>query len=138
MSQIVAVLVALCIGLAVGSVFVFLPARGGSPGSGGTVEGVVSVGPAQPVCGAGMSCNVNMSGYSLIFTPDCSGLCSPLSRVAPLQADGSYSIALAAGKYTVSMDSCSWMGCSSALPRTVSVTAGEITLLNITIDMGIR
>lgn len=133
-----AALVVACVGLAVGLAIALVPTRPASTGSDGTVEGVVSIGPAQPVCRVGESCNLNMSGYSLTFTPSCGGLCTSLSRSVPLEADGSYSIALVSGKYIVSMGSCGWIGCSSALPRTISVSAGGTTLLNITIDTGIR
>ena len=137
-SPLVGVLVVTCVGLAFASALALTSGHAVSTGSDGTVEGVVSVGPSQPVCRAGESCDVNMSGYSLVFTPDCTGLCSALSRAVPLESDGHFSVTLPVRKYVVSMDSCEWIGCSAALPRTVSLSAGKTTLLNISIDTGIR
>ncbi len=137
MSPLGAVLIAAAVGLVLGSVLILAPSSP-PPGATGTVEGVVSVGPSQPVCRVGEPCTVNMTGYSLVFTKQCSSLCPALSRAAPLAGDGSYSIALPAGTYSVTLSSCPWLRCSSAVPRTVSVDSGQTTFLNITIDTGIR
>ena len=40
----------------------------------GVVTGLVTVGPSQPVCSPNQSCNVNLTGYGLIFTSQCSEL----------------------------------------------------------------
>ncbi|MDE1852541.1 MAG: hypothetical protein KGI38_02205 [Thaumarchaeota archaeon] len=121
-----------------GLAFLYVPSHTLPPNAYGMVEGVVSVGPSQPVCRVGESCNVNMTGYSLIFTWQCYGLCPALSRPVALGADGRYAVSLPVGTYTASLSSCPWLGCSSALPRTVTVDSGLTTTLNITIDTGIR
>ncbi len=111
-----------------------------SSGMKGVVAGYVTVGPSQPSCSTTQSCNVNMSGYRLVFTPQCaaSASCEPSS--APLSPSGHYSILLPAGNYTVTglSPSCQWQGCSSAFPKDVTVQGGMQITLDFTIDTGIR
>ncbi len=111
----------------------------GSSGIKGVVTGYVTVGPSQPVCYANQTCNVNMTGYSLVFRPQCSSS-NCQSEMATLSPSGHYSIFLPAGNYTViglSPD-CKWMGCASAFPKTVTVEAGMQLVFNVDIDTGIR
>lgn len=112
-----------------------------SAGMEGVVTGFVTVGPSQPVCSENKSCNVDMTGYSIVFTPQCavSALnCKALT--ASLSPAGHYSILLPEGTYTVTglNPSCSWVGCSSAFPKTVAVEGGMQLVLNFEIDTGIR
>jgi len=107
----------------------------------GVVTGYVTVGPSQPVCRANQTCNVDMSGYSLVFTPVCSGpthACLPIE--AALSPSGHYSILVSPGVYTASglSPSCGWMGCSAAFPKNVTVMGGMQVVLDINIDTGIR
>jgi hypothetical protein len=138
LSPLAVALVLIGIGLGIVSTLVYASSQVTLGNMNGTVEGVVSVGPSQPVCHVGESCTVNMTGYSLIFTKSCSGLCPALSRSATLDADGRYSISLPSGTYAVTLNSCPWLGCEAAFPRTVSVDVGQVTSLNITVDTGIR
>jgi len=112
-----------------------------SSGIQGVVTGYVTVGPSQPVCPANQNCNVNMSGYSLVFAPQCSGSVSDCqTRVAQLTQWGHYAILLPAGVYTATglYPSCGWMGCASAFPRTITVEGGMQLVFNVDIDTGIR
>ncbi len=107
----------------------------------GVVAGFVTVGPSQPVCRANESCNVNLSGYAVVFTPQCAGegqSCQP--SLAPLSPAGHYSALLPEGNYTVTglSPSCQWVGCSSAFPRAVFVQGGMQIELDFSIDTGIR
>ena len=105
----------------------------------GVVTGYVTVGPSQPVCQMNQTCNVNMTGYSLVFTPQCSGSgCQ--SRMAQLSPAGHYSILLPPGNYSVTglYPDCKWMGCSSAFPKTVTVEGGMQIVFDVSIDTGIR
>ncbi len=107
----------------------------------GVVTGYVTVGPSQPVCSTNQTCDENMSGYSLVFTPQCLGLSSNCqASTAELSPGGHYSILLPAGNYSVTglYPSCKWMGCSSAFPMTVVVEGGMQLVFNIDIDTGIR
>lgn len=107
----------------------------------GVVAGFVTVGPSQPVCRANESCNVDMTGYSIVFTPQCAGQgqsCQP--STAPLSPAGHYSALLREGNYTVTglSPSCPWVGCASAFPRAVFVQGGMQIELDFSIDTGIR
>ena len=112
-----------------------------TPGIQGVVTGYVTVGPAQPVCMENQSCNVDLTGYSLVFTPACPGQasgCSPI--LAQISPSGHYSVLLAPGDYLVTglSPSCNWMGCASAFPKTVTVVGGTQLVLDVTVDTGIR
>ena len=125
-----------------------------------SVVGTVSVGPSAPVCIAGQSCEVNMTGYALGFSGQGS---SSLPYYAKLSSYGSYGIELMTGVYAVSLYkcagtdsngrpagctvSCPWLGCQkffvngqtpSSFPLTETLLVGQTTTLSIRIDTEIR
>ena len=107
----------------------------------GVATGYVTVGPSKPVCSANQSCNVDMTGYSLVFRPVCTGTshaCLPIE--AALSPSGHYSIFVPPGVYTATglSPSCGWMGCSTAFPKNVTVVGGMQVVFDINIDTGIR
>ncbi len=114
----------------------------------GIVAGTVTVGPSQPACNANQSCTVDMTGYSLEFTSRCGGTgnvtsstsCQAQTYSAPISPSGHYSVLLAPGDYSITglSPSCSWPGCSSAFPKTVTVEPGNQLTVNIDVDTGIR
>ena len=109
----------------------------------GVVTGFVTVGPSQPVCSANQSCNVDLTGYSLIFLTQCPGgssSCQVQTIMATLSPSGHYSVFVPAGNYTVTglVPSCQWVGCSSAFPKSIVVEGGMQLVLNVNIDTGIR
>ena len=106
----------------------------------GIVTGYVTVGPSQPSCPTGQACDVNMTGYALVFTPQCAATIGCQSSTAELSPGGHYSILLPAGNYSVTglSPSCDWVGCSSAFPKSVVVEGGMQLVLNVEIDTGIR
>ena len=116
---------------------------------GGIVTGYVTVGPSQPVCSENQSCTVDLTGYLLEFTLQCSGTSSSFSYStscsgpvykATISPSGHYSILLPAGTYSMIglSPSCSWMGCPSTFPKTVVVQGGLQLVVNVDIDTGIR
>ncbi len=112
-----------------------------STGMEGVVTGFVTVGPSQPVCSENQSCNVDMTGYSIVFAPQCAASAlNCQSQMASLSPAGHYSVLLPEGTYTVTglSPSCSWVGCSSAFPKTVVVEGGMQLVLDFDIDTGIR
>jgi hypothetical protein len=110
---------------------------------GGVVTGLVTVGPSQPVCSANQSCNVNLTGYSLVFVsqcPDTQTSCQVQTIMAQLSPSGHYSIFVPGGNYTVTglAPSCAWIGCSSAFPKSIVVEGGMQLEFDVNIDTGIR
>jgi len=81
-----------------------------------------------------------MSGYSLVFTPQCLGPSNCEASKAALSPAGHYSILLPAGNYSVTglYPSCNWMSCPSAFPKSVAVEGGMQLVFNVDIDTGIR
>lgn len=109
----------------------------------GVVVGYVTVGPSQPVCTQNQSCTVDLTGYSLEFTLECttsSTSCEATTSLAPIGPNGHYSILLPAGTYQISglSPSCPWVGCSAAFPKTVVVQGGMQISVDVSIDTGIR
>jgi len=107
----------------------------------GIVTGYVTVGPSQPVCSVNQNCSENMTGYGLVFTPQCEGQASECRpSVAPLSPSGHYSVLLPPGNYSVVglSPSCEWLGCASAFPKVVTVEGGVQLVFNVDIDTGIR
>lgn len=105
----------------------------------GIVTGYVTASPSQPTCTAGQNCDENMTGYSVVFTLQCTGSTCP-SAMAPLNPAGHYSILLPPGSYLVTglSPKCPWTGCSTAFPQSVAVVGGMQIELNVEIDTGIR
>jgi hypothetical protein len=115
------------------------------------VQGSVSVGPLCPVeyasstvisgttttiygCGTNTVVSVTYSQYYLLFSPRTGGT----SQKVNLNSSGYYAIAIASGNYSVTMPNCPWMGCSQTFPTNVTILGNQITVLNFTIDTGIR
>ena len=106
----------------------------------GVVAGYVTVSPSQSNCPANQACDVDMTGYSLVFTPQCASQsgCGPI--LASLTPGGHYSVLLTPGDYSVTglSPSCQWAGCASAFPRTIKVVGGMQLVFDVDIDTGIR
>ena len=111
-----------------------------TPSIQGIVTGYVTVSPSQPNCPAYQSCDVDVSGYSLVFTPQCAEAQGCSSVLAPLAPSGHYAALLNPGVYSVTglSPSCEWSGCASAFPQTVTVEGGMQLVFNVEIDTGIR
>jgi len=110
----------------------------------GTLDATFSVGPTQPVCSANATVGPAPSQYSSIeavVTPSPSGLASTLPiawTTNGCEVSGLLQASLAPGSYSVSLSSCTFMGCASALPKSFVVVVGQSTSLDVSIDTGIR
>jgi len=110
----------------------------------GVVVGYVTVGPSQPTCQQNESCTVNLSGYSIDFSTLCpqgtASVCQVQNYSVLISPSGHYTILLPAGSYSITGLSpfCTWVGCSSAFPETITVEGGMQLVVNINIDTGIR
>jgi len=101
----------------------------------GVIEGKVTIGPFSPVeppTGPTVPPGT-YSSRSLILKPWLGK-----TVYVPLDEDGFFHAEVNAGSYQVTLSNCTFLGCSSSLPRTVEVKPGETTVLNIDIDTGIR
>lgn len=113
-------------------------------GSTGTLEASFSVGPTQPVCSVNSTTGPAPSSYSSIeavVTPSGSNQAATFPIVwtsTGCEVLGSVQAPLAPGSYSLSLSSCTFMGCSSALPRNFVMVAGQSTSIDVSIDTGIR
>ena len=98
----------------------------------GYVTGKVTVGPLCPVEPCPNGRTDVYSSRVLILTGKNSAV------KVQLQADGWFKQAVPADTYTVTLSDCTFMGCRYALPKTVTVSSGQVTTFNIDIDTGIR
>ena len=53
----------------------------------------------------------------------------------PVEANGTYSQKVAAGTYSISMLNCHYLSCIRDIPKSVNISAGELTELNISISI---
>jgi len=110
----------------------------------GMLDANFSIGPIAPVCRANMTIGSAPSLYSsteAVVTPQPSGEAAtlPISWLSNgCSVSGSLETSLAPGTYSLTLSSCQWMGCSSALPKSFVVVAGKTTSISVSIDTGIR
>ncbi len=99
----------------------------------GILMGSVTIGPLCPVepC-PGPIGDLYASRELLVRKQD-----RPPIRV-PLEPDGSFAALLPAGLYEVDVTDCDFLGCSFALPLTITIEDGQTITLEIEIDTGIR
>lgn len=117
---------------------------GAGTGPTGTLQANFDIGPIAPVCRANMTIGSAPTLYSSIegvVTPQPSGqaLTLPISWLSNgCSVTGSLKASLAPGTYSMALSSCQFMGCSSALPKSFVIVAGQITTIDVPIDTGIR
>ena len=105
----------------------------------GMIQGSVSIGPLCPVasisnnCAGSIDFNTLYSNLKLELT----SMNNAHNYTIPISENGTYSQQVYAGSYSVSMLNCHYIGCIRILPRSVSVSAGETTEFNISINTGI-
>jgi hypothetical protein len=92
------------------------------------VRGTVLRGPIHPVCRPEQPCTAAAKKVVLHFVGKYTG------GWAKTDLSGRYSLALQPGAYTVKIPSAKF----GYRPRAVTVRAGRVSVLNITIDTGIR
>jgi len=108
------------------------------PGTTGTLEGKVTIGPITPVEQAGATASpLSAEAYTSRGIEILKGGQDKVFRTVHFSADGTYSVAVPAGNYTVRQISDE-MYLADNLPTSVKITAGEVTILDISIDTGIR
>jgi hypothetical protein len=116
--------------LAVLSAIPLLASCGGAvdhpAGNGGALQGTVFRGPVTPTCVKGQSCSRPAPGVSLGFQKG--------GYVAWIKTrkDGSYKIAIPAGRYSVTVTG------APVRPKQVSVKRGRVRHLDFVIDTRIR
>ena len=108
----------------------------------GTLSATVGIGPTQPVCMANSTFGPASSQYSSIqmIITSSSGQNNTLSTQwlsNGCEAIGTAQASLGAGTYSLSLSSCTFMGCNT-LPKTLTITANQITNVDVSIDTGIR
>lgn len=98
-----------------------------------TVSGKVSIGPLCPVEPCPDPAPDVYSSRYIVLQPEA----GERTRVK-LSLDGGFEVQVKPGTYKVDLTDCTFMGCSRALPKTVTVKANETTYVQIDIDTGIR
>ena len=110
----------------------------------GTLEARLSVGPIQPVCSANATVGPAPSSYSSIEavvspTPSGQPTSLPIAWTSNgCEVSGTVQASLAPGSYSLSLSSCTFMGCASSLPKSFMMVAGQSTSVDVSIDTGIR
>ena len=89
-------------------------------------------------------CNIGTIGYNCTGSIDTNYLSQlkielnqtngTSTYAIPVEANGTYSQKVAAGTYSISMLNCHYLSCIRDIPKSVNISAGEITELNISIN----
>ncbi len=108
------------------------------PGTTGSLEGKVTIGPVTPVEKAGATpALLPPEAYTSRGIEILKGNDDKVFKTVNFNADGTYSVTLPAGNYIVRQITGE-MYMADGLPTSVTITAGEVTTLDINIDTGIR
>jgi hypothetical protein len=119
--------------LAIGSSFVGTSDGGATArGDVGSLRGTVSRGPTAPVCRTGVPCTKPAAGATLAFARH-----DRVYSRAVVARDGSYSVSLPPGTYTVAVEPMPSIG-EGIRPQRVRVVSGRSRKLDFAIDTGIR
>jgi hypothetical protein len=109
----------------------------------GTLGASFSIGPTAPVCMANATIGPAPQPYASLVAvvTSSSGQIStfPISWVSNgCEAMGVAQASLAPGSYSLNLSSCTFMGCTSALPKSFTIAAGQSTSVDVSVDTGIR
>lgn len=114
-----------------------------SSGQQGTLSASISIGPTYPVCSANATTGPAPSPYSSLEAVVVSS--SGANTTVPVEwlsngceVSGSFELGLSPGTYTLELSSCTFMGCSSSLPKAFSISPGQTTDVTVSVDTGIR
>ncbi len=109
----------------------------------GVLNGTVSVGSLRPVCQVNSTSGpvpsyiasiqavvTSRSGYTVYIPIDW-------ALFGGCEAIGNFKAALYPGSYTLNLNSCTFMGCKAALPKTFSVLPDRTTNVQVMVETGI-
>ena len=105
----------------------------------GMIQGHVSIGPLCPVQSINNTCigSIDLNTLYSSLKLELTSMNNAYNYTIPISANGTYSEQVDAGSYSVSMLNCHYIGCTRIIPRSVNISAGETTELNISINTGI-
>jgi hypothetical protein len=109
----------------------------------GTLQASFSVGPIQPVCSANATAGPAPAYFgtiaAVVYPPSGSAEVLPIAWASDgCDVSGALDHPLAPGSYSLNLTSCTFVGCSSALPKSFAITSGRTTSVAVSIDTGIR
>lgn len=103
----------------------------------GILEGLVTIGPIQPVERPGVTPPIPPEVYSARKVLVYSEAGSRLIKTVDLGSDGFYRVELKVGTYVVDIN-YSGIDSSPDVPKKIEIKPGETVAVNIDIDTGIR
>jgi hypothetical protein len=103
----------------------------------GRLSGVVTIGPNCPVASETQPCPTPPSAYTLRKILVYDEQRTHLLHTVDIDSQGLYVIDLAPAKYLIDMQGVG-IDRSSDVPRVVEIHANTVTMLNISIDTGLR
>lgn len=106
----------------------------------GVIRGNVVIGPLCPVASINNTCigSIDMNTLYSNLKLELTSMNNAYNYTIPISANGTYSQQVHAGSYSVSMLNCHYLGCLRNIPKSVNVSAGETTELNLSINTGIE
>ena len=109
----------------------------------GTLDASLAIGPTEPVCRANATIVPAPEPYSSIdlVVNSSSGQITtlPVSWVSNgCEVSGVVQASFAPDSYSLNLSSCTFLGCTSALPKSFVIVAGQSTSIDVSIGTGIR
>ena len=99
----------------------------------GIIEGTISIGPLCPVEPCQMPQSNIYTSKAVVLQPLLGS-----SIYISLKYDGGYHASVPAGTYNMNLTNCTYIGCARVLPKSVKIKPFSTTVINISIDTGIR
>ncbi|MDV3293632.1 MAG: hypothetical protein LYZ70_05125 [Nitrososphaerales archaeon] len=109
----------------------------------GFLNGTVGIGSLRPVCQVNSSSspvpNYIASMQAVVTSRARNAVYVPIdwSLFGGCEAIGSFKATLDPGSYTLNLNSCSFMGCKAALPKTFTILPDRTTNVEVMIETGI-
>lgn len=113
-------------------------------GSGtGTLDASFEIGPIQPVCRANATVGPAPTAYqtvgAVVYPPAGDPAVFSIAWTSDgCSVSGTLVEPFAPGSYSLNLTGCTFQGCSTSLPRSFVIVAGQSTALSVSIDTGIR
>lgn len=109
----------------------------------GVLSALVTIGPITPVCSSNATTGPAPSSYSsieaVVTQQRGSNLTIPVNWTSDgCAVSGRFQAFLAPGSYELSLSPCTFMGCTSSLPKSFTVNPGGQTTISVSVDTGIR
>lgn len=98
----------------------------------GTLKGKLTIAPLCPIEPCPTQTRNPYSDLQLTLKGES------ITQYPRLNSEGTFELEVPAGKYTLTLEPCNWLGCKNQFPKEIVIEENKTTNLEINIDTGIR